>query len=94
MNYCAVYKPTIWERLGFRSAYLHRPEEEEHEEGYAPSWFITETYAHFDWVDRLRILVSGNVHVHCAIKTDVIINKSKATSAVAVMAPNAIKKHK
>jgi hypothetical protein len=92
MSYYSACKPTIWNRLGFREAFLHRPEEDEYEEGYAHSWFTTETYAHFCFVDRLRILLSGNIHVHCSIKTDAAIHRSRAISAVAVMAPGKLKR--
>jgi hypothetical protein len=91
MNYYTVSKPTIWQRLGFGRAHAERPEELEREEGFAPSWFITETYGHFSFLDRVRILVSGNIHVQCAIKTDQIIEKSKAVSAISVLKPGSLR---
>jgi hypothetical protein len=73
--------------MGFRECHAPRPDEDENVEGFAPSWFIVVTRIRFDWKDRLRALVSGNLMVECACKTDAIINKSRATSAVSVLPP-------
>jgi hypothetical protein len=86
-GYCVEFKPTIWHRLGFGEVSAPRPEEDETIEGYAPSWFIVGTRVHLDWRDRLRVLITGNLMVESAVKTDAVINKSYATSAVGVLPP-------
>lgn len=87
----AFYAPprrrTIWQRLGFGRARAPRPEADEYLEGFAPSWFVVGTYCHLDWRDRLRVLISGNLHVEQAVKTDVLIGRSRAHSAVSVLPP-------
>lgn len=84
-------RETFRERLSRAFGYHHghalRPGHEEEADGWAPSWFIVETWVHLDWVDRLRLLVSGNLHVEQAIKTDVPINRSRSTSGVGILAP-------
>jgi hypothetical protein len=86
-------KPTIaqklWIFLGFRKGHAPRPDEDELKDGWAPSWFCVETYIHLDWSDRLRVLISGNLHIDHAIKTDLPINKSNAVSAVGILPPGA-----
>ena len=90
----AYYKPpTFWEkfwpRLGFHHAHAPRPDEDElKDNGWAPSWFMVETYVHLDWVDRLRLLISGKLHVEQSVKTDVVISKSSATSGFGILPPN------
>lgn len=86
-GFCEEFKPTIWQRLGFGECRAPRPDDEEHLEGYAPSWFMVVTRAHLDWKDRLRLLVTGNLMVECALKTDVAIGKSKASTAVSILRP-------
>ena len=78
----------LWQRLGFHGARALRPDEDELKEGWAPSWFIVETLVHLGWLDRFRVLVSGNLHIDHAIKTDVPIGKSYSTSAVGILPPN------
>jgi hypothetical protein len=90
--YYAVSRPTLWQRLGFGECHALRHDEDEYAEGFAPSWFIVGTRIRLDWKDRLRALVSGNLMVECACKTDAIIKKSRATSAVSVLPPGPIRK--
>ena len=88
--YC-VHKPTLWERMGFGTCRAPRPSEMEEAEGWAESWFIVVTRAHLDWKDRLRLLISGNLMIDHAIKTDVPIGRSQATSAISVLPPRSVK---
>jgi hypothetical protein len=85
--------PTFWERfwprLGFHRGRAPRPDEDELKEGWAPSWLIVETYVRLGWMDRLRVLLSGKLHVDHAIKTDVPIGRSSAVSGIGVLPPNA-----
>lgn len=88
--YYAEYRRTIWDRLGFRlAARAPRPEHEEEMPGFAPSWFVVGTRIRLDWKDRIRVLVSGNAHVDIAVKTDLMISKSQASSDFAVLPPGA-----
>lgn len=89
----AVHHPTIWQRLGFGRCRAPRPEEDEYAEGFAPSWLVTGVVCHLDWRDRLRVLVSGNLHVECALKTDVVVERSRSTSAVSVLPPGDPRRH-
>jgi hypothetical protein len=47
----------------------------------------TGVYGRFDWRDRLRLLVSGNIYVEINIKTDVAVMKCSSTSALSVLPP-------
>ena len=60
----------------------------EEEPGFAPGALITDTVAHLDFLDRLRVLVSGKVRIEVSTKTDVLVKKSKSMSAVGVMPPS------
>lgn len=90
----AFYSPpkfSIWRWLGFGLAYAPRPEQLDEHPDWAPAWFIVSTQAHLDWRDRLRVLLSGNLSIDQAVKTDVPIARSYATSAVSVMAPGRLR---
>lgn len=80
------YRPTIWDRLGF--GYSHAPliDDDEHLD-LAPGAFICETFVKLDWVDRIRALVSGKLHIQTRSKTDVKINRALTTSNVRVLNP-------
>jgi hypothetical protein len=86
-GFCCVQKRTIWQRLGFGTCQAPRPDEEEDAPGWAPSWFIVETRADLDWKDRLRVLVTGRLMIQSAIKTDVTISRSRATTAISILPP-------
>lgn len=83
-----VHRPSVWERLGFKGAYVPRPDADEQVPGYAPSWIICETFAYLDWRDRLRVLLSGRFMVQVALKTDVEVRRHSASSAVGVLPPD------
>jgi len=88
--YAAIDAPTLLERLWrrlFPARYREIPEDLE---GFAPSYMITEVRIHLGWVDRLRILVSGNLRVETTTKTDVIITKMASQSTVTVLAPGSL----
>jgi hypothetical protein len=59
----------------------------EDKEGWAPGYMITEVVASLDWRDRLRVLVSGKVHVSTSTRTDVNVSKVHSETAVWVDAP-------
>ena len=85
--YCAEPKFSVWKLLGFGTRHAPRLDEDEAKEGWAISWFVVETFARLDWRDRMRVLISGNVYIDHAIKTDVPIARSYATSAISVLPP-------
>lgn len=55
--------------------------------GWAPGWLETHVVARLDWRDRLRVLVSGHVHVRTRTRTDVPVNRTLATSSVWIEPP-------
>jgi hypothetical protein len=81
----SVYKPTIWNRLGFGRAHAYFEDDEI--PGYAESALITETHVHLDFLDRLRVLITGHVHVYVRTKTDVPIGKAFSISSARVAPP-------
>ena len=76
-----------WHRLlvrMFPAASLAIPEDLE---GWAPSYMQTHVVVCLDWRDRLRVLVSGRLHVQTNTKTDVHVERMASTSAVWVEPP-------
>jgi hypothetical protein len=91
IGYAQAWRPTIWHRLGFGMAYVPPPDEDQErhlsEQGYCEGALVTDTFAHLDWKDRLRLLVSGRLMVHVRTQTDVMVRKSMSQSAVRVLPP-------
>lgn len=55
--------------------------------GAAPGHLCTEVDVRLDWLDRLRVLVSGRLRVVTHTQTDVLVFQSRAASAVWVDPP-------
>lgn len=75
----------MWSRLGFGTAFADRADDDL---AYAPGYISTGVKVHFDWRDRLRILISGRVHVDCVTKTDVPVKHAYTNSCTSVLPPN------
>lgn len=90
VGYCVEYKPTIWERLGFGYAHVPRLDEDFiSSEGFHPGYVIVGNRIKLDWIDRLRVLLSGGVDVETCLLTEVAPGKTLATSAIKVLPPGA-----
>lgn len=89
IGYCAKepFWSRFWGALGFgrNSA---RPPEDFKPEGMAEGYFIVATVTNWDWLDRLRILVSGRTHTEIAVVSDVMVRKMISFGANGVLKPN------
>lgn len=77
----------LWTRLGFGECANPDPWPEEME-GFAESHLCINTISHFDFWDRLKILISGKVMVAASTKTDVTVHQAISASSVSVLPPN------
>ncbi len=83
------YKPTLKQRiirrLGF--GYPGRPDMEDLEDApnLAPGYLTQTVEIHFNWRDRLRLLISGIAVVEISTKTDKPIDVAIARSKVGVI---------
>jgi hypothetical protein len=59
----------------------------EDREGWAPGYICTYVDVRFDWVDRLRVLVSGKVRIVTSTRSNVNVTAIYSESAVWVEAP-------
>jgi hypothetical protein len=86
------HRPTFaerfWPSLGFRHAHAPSHDEDELGAGWVAGVFIVETYVSLDWFDRIRVLISGKLHIEQAVLADVVIGESRATSAFGILPPN------
>ncbi len=84
----AVRKPSAWERLGFGRAFVPLDSFETDETDDVAA-ITTDSVLNLDWLDRIRVLVSGRVSVFSRIKTDVIVSRAETRSACRVLPPGA-----
>lgn len=91
IGYAQEFRPTIWHRLGFGHAYVAPWRDDEVTDGSGrcgdgllATSLVTETHVHFDLVDRLRILVTGRVHVFVRTRSENDPGRADSRSAVAV----------
>lgn len=87
--FASDFKSTIWHRLGFGHAYVPPSDEEEGpdgrlKDGLLATSLVTDTHVHFDLVDRLRILVTGRVHVFVRTRSERDPGRAVSQSAVRV----------
>jgi hypothetical protein len=59
MEYRPTWRERLWRRLGYR---YHLGTEPLEVDGL-PGWMCTETRLHFSPMDRLRLLISGRLHL-------------------------------
>lgn len=84
--FAQTYKPTLWKRLGFGHCSAPVMDEEDYPQ-LAPGALSLDTYLHFDWKDRIRLLISGNAMVSVRCKTNVIIDHAVSLSRTSVLPP-------
>lgn len=79
------WRSKFWRRLGFCQRGAPRPASPK--DGFAEGWLIVASTTHFDWGDRLRILLSGKVYAEHCVQTDVVVGRSFAETAVSILPP-------
>ena len=86
MEFRPPLKMRMWRALGFKySAYAPRPEGDDDSVHYT----ISRVVAHWDWRDRLRILVSGMTEIEICVETEHLETVKGSRSAAVVLAPGA-----
>lgn len=80
-TFCQEFRPTIWHRLGFGHAGVAPWNDDDGTAHY----IVTDTVAVFDWLDRLRILLTGRVHVATRTRTEVPVGKAETRGSVKVL---------
>ncbi len=53
------------------------------DDGYADA-VITEVEVHLDWMDRVRVLLRGHLHVHVFAQTEHLVGRATSRSRVSV----------
>lgn len=82
IGYAQEFRPSIWHRLGFRGCYV-APWDESDDVKY----MVSDVFIKFDWLDRLRLLLTGRVHVFVRTKTENDAGAVESRSNVSVMPP-------
>ncbi len=80
--FAQAFKPTIWHRLDFGHAHVAPWHDDD--DGDA-NYLVANTAVMFDWRDRLRVLLTGRVHVHVRTRTEVPAGRVESRAAVKVM---------
>jgi hypothetical protein len=75
------FKPTIWHRLGFGHAGVSDWDEKDMPEGA----ITTDVVVVLGAADRLRILITGRLHVAIRTKTERVVDRAISKSAVKVL---------
>lgn len=80
----------IWQKFGFcfhDSAFEWRTQEPKEGDWWVPGTLNTDVTITVDWLDRLRLLVTGHCKLLTYTRTDVLVNKSEARSTFTVLPP-------
>lgn len=77
----------LWQRFLWRLFPTRTLPIPENLDGWAPSYMMTTTVVCLDWLDRLRMLVSGRLEVTVRTKTNVIVQRMLSDSAAFVLPP-------
>jgi hypothetical protein len=73
--YAHLYVPTRMERFWRWVGYRHHHTDSTAEADTMPGWAKTHIGFHFDFTDRLRLLITGRFYVDATIHTDVAVSK-------------------
>lgn len=87
--FASEFKPTIWHRMGFGHAYIAPWRDDEDEAGRCPDGLlatsmVSETHVHFDFIDRLKLLLTGRLHVFVRTRSERDPGKVESRSAVGI----------
>lgn len=80
-----IKRRTLMQKL-FPARHLSAPEETQ---GMAEGYLQTDAVCVFDWVDRLRLLISGKLLTQTKTQTDVHVSKARSSSNFYVLPPSA-----
>lgn len=84
MEFRPPFSMRFWRWLGFRySARAERPEDDE------ARYTIHRTFVHWDWRDRLRILLSGKTETELCVETETLETVKSVRTQAVVLAPGA-----
>jgi hypothetical protein len=70
----------MWQRLGFGLAYADRPDD-------AENWIVTGVWVKLGYLDRLRFMLSGKLHVEICVTTEHDAGRTSSVSGVRVLPP-------
>lgn len=76
---------SLWRWLGFGEAYTPRPQDDD------ANWLDVNVYLHLSWPDRLRVALSGKLHVQIVTQTDAVVRWAASTASVCALPPFARK---
>ena len=83
-----IYKPTLRQRffrwLGFR---YHRVDLPDNIEATMPGWMMTTCRVHFDFADRLRLLLTGKLHIDIRQATSQQVDSAVNTTSFEIIPP-------
>ena len=83
MHHIPTFAERAWRRLGFRYHLGDEPEGTER----LPGWMCTASGIHFDWADRLRLLISGRLRMRLVQHTSVQVEGTKNRFDWHIVAP-------
>lgn len=85
----SVYKPTIWDRMGFRRRFDETLFGWRNDplDGFVESAITTHVQIHVSFLDRLRLLVTGHAELIAYTKTNVIVDHAITRSEFTVLPP-------
>lgn len=83
MYHLPTWIEKLWRRLGYR---YHLGDEPDGADAMA-GWMRTESRIHFGWADRLRLLVSGRLHMSLVQYTTVQVEGTKNRFDWQIIAP-------
>jgi hypothetical protein len=73
--YAHIYTPTRMERFWHWVGYRHHHTDSTAEADIMPGWAKTHIGFRFDFMDRLRLLLTGRFYVDATIHTDVAVRE-------------------
>ena len=87
-NACYMeYRPTFAERFWRKAGYRYQLQELPEETSTMPGWAMTRIYLHFSFMDRVRLLISGNLHLDVRQAMSESVTTVVSSTSIDIMRP-------
>lgn len=92
-NIGLIAKRPLWRRWWFKDGFDEtlfdwRSSDPQPSDWWKPGVLSSHVQVRVDWLDRLKLLISGKCQIDVYTRTDVIVRKCESRSTFTVLAPN------
>lgn len=89
MEYRPTRRERFWRALGFRYHLTDLPDGIDKD---LPGWMMTKCFIHFSMADRMRLLLTGRLHLDIRQATNVRVDEARSALSFRIASPGDVSK--